>query len=118
MKFSENQASIFFFKWFILVAVMLMISASFTRYILAKDYVFFIETPCDPEKNNCFVRDCNEYCPPNNLEVYSVYTIKAVDFERCTDNACTGICTETTSICGIVECNPDAGDSCSLESIP
>jgi len=100
---------------FVLASVLLVIFSSYTRYLFAKDYFFFVEAPCDEETQTCFFRRCDDYCPPNQLEVYSVYRIKASLYEQCTDNSCENICNDSASksTCELIPCNVDDGVECS-----
>ena len=53
---------------------------------------------CDPTSQTCFSRDCSEGdCPPNNLENYRQFTIRARDFSRCSDNSCLKECLNKTN---------------------
>jgi len=102
-----------FFVIFIIVSLVLVYMTAFTKYIWAKDYFFIVETTCDPEVSTCFVRDCEDYCPPNGLEIYSSYLMKAYDFEKCPNGDCYEICTDTTTsnLCEKIECDLEI-DSC------
>lgn len=98
------------------ISVLLVLLTGYTKYIYAGDYFFIIEAPCDENSQTCFVRDCEDYCPPNELATYKTYLIKAEDFADCTENSCTNICEneETSDLCEEVICNLDNGDDCSL----
>jgi hypothetical protein len=100
---------------FVVVALLLTYLTAYTKYIFAKDYVFYIEAPCDPESMICFVRDCDDYCPPNGLSAYRSFTIQASTFASCTNNSCENIClTESTAAqCEEIICDPVADESCS-----
>lgn len=97
-----------------LLSVALVFLTAFTKYIYAKDYIFLVESTCDPELHTCFVRDCEDYCPPNALESYRVFSIQAKDFHLCTDNSCSNICTDssTSAMCEELTCEPE-NDDCS-----
>lgn len=101
--------------WTIVVMIVLVATSSYTKYIFAKEYYFHVEAPCDSSTNICYVRDCEDYCPPNGLSEYTVYEIKAIDYVSCHDNSCTNVCTEsaTSNKCGEIECNVAQGDECS-----
>lgn len=99
---------------FIAITLGVVFLSAYTRYIFAKDYTFYIEAACDPSKENCFVRDCNDYCPPNGLAIYSAYHIKASIFPTCINNDCANICqSKTNKECAPILCDIEAGDSCS-----
>ncbi len=100
---------------FVFVSIFFVFLTAFTKFIFAKDYQFYIEGACDTTTQNCFVRDCDDYCPPNGLDTYSAYYIKASDFPSCSSNDCANICLNgaTTEKCEVIECDSNAGDSCS-----
>jgi hypothetical protein len=100
---------------FIVVSVVFIYLTAYTKYIFAKDYYFYIEAPCDPDTTKCFIRDCDDYCPPNGLDTYSAYTIKASDFSSCEDNSCSNICNDANlyHICEPIICDAEVGDTCS-----
>ncbi len=100
---------------FVTVSVALVFLTAFTKYFFAKDYYFYVEVPCDETTQNCFVRDCDDYCPPNGLASYKAYYIKASLFESCTDNTCANICESDSSsqLCTEIACDTENGDSCS-----
>ncbi len=97
------------------ISVVLVLLTGYTKYIYAEDYFFYVEAPCNSDSQTCFVRDCDDYCPPNELEEYKTYLIKAEHFSNCTDNSCVNICEEgaTSNLCEEIECNIDEGDDCS-----
>ncbi len=99
---------------FTIVGLSLVILTAYSKYIYAKDFTFLIEATCNPEQQSCFVRDCEEYCPPNQLEIYSAYEISAADYDKCTTNGCENICqNETTkNLCIEISCNAENGDDC------
>lgn len=88
---------------------------AFTKYLLFKDYTFLIEAACDPEEQICYTRSCEDYCPPNGLEVFTVYEISASNFDSCTDNSCASICRfeQTASLCTEIFCEPSDDVTCS-----
>ncbi|MEZ4104591.1 MAG: hypothetical protein R3B60_04900 [Candidatus Paceibacterota bacterium] len=96
------------------LSVSLVLLTAYTKYIYAHDYDFIIEAPCDPEQMSCYVRDCNDYCPPNELEIYQVYHLPASIYPLCIDNSCTNICEsdETKKQCIPVLCNINNDDDC------
>lgn len=99
---------------FIIASLFFVFLTGYTKFIFAKDYTFYIETECDPENTACFVRDCNESCPPNGLSVYSAYYIRGTDFQKCTSSNCSNICQglETAHLCKPILCDTNAGDEC------
>lgn len=100
---------------FIVISLFFVFLTGYTKYIFAKDYSFYIETECNPDTASCFIRDCEEYCPPNGLATYSAYYIQASEFNKCTSNDCSNICqdSETAHLCEPILCDSSAGDECS-----
>ena len=98
---------------FFLISLGLVCLFSFLRFYLFKNYDIIIETECDPNTDTCFTRDCEtEECPPNNLNNYKKYSIKAFQFDRC-DHAgsCVKFCSNIRN-CEPIECDTEAGDVC------
>ena len=91
--------------------VLVIVLSSFARFIFAKSYIYHVEIPCDSTNEICYTRSCDDYCPPNGLGEYKVYSITASDFKYCTNNSCANIC-ESTQKCKKIECNSENGDSC------
>ncbi len=112
---TQSQTGVKLLTVFIILAVIFTFLTAYTKYIFAKDYSFYIEGPCDPETMICFIRDCDDYCPPNGLAEYRSYMIPASVFPVCTDNACSNICQNkaTNHQCQEISCDTEAGDSCS-----
>jgi len=88
---------------------------AYTKYIFAKDFNFIVEVFCNQEEEVCFVRDCDEYCPPNGLETYSVFEIPAHLYSSCTSNSCENICLaeDSSYLCTRIICDNENGDVCS-----
>lgn len=102
---------------FIVIVVMLSVVFVTNYYIFyyQKDYDFLVEASCDPLVSKCFVRDCNsdEGCPPNNLESYRVFNIKASDFASCKDDSCLQECENGVLSCLEILCGNSPDDVCS-----
>jgi hypothetical protein len=104
-------------KWLFIIVTVLILTAvanNFYMFYLEKNYNFFVEVPCDSETNNCFVRDCSDgECPPNNLEEYRVFDIKASDFGKCEDETCFMECSLREIRCLELMCGDSTEDICS-----
>lgn len=97
-------------------SLILVFLSAYARFWVFKNYTFLVEAPCDPETQICYVRSCDEYCPPNGLETYTVYEINAGNFSSCSDNSCLNVCLDSEEISSCVEipCTPGEDDvSCS-----
>lgn len=90
---------------------------SFYFFYIKKDFDFIVESPCDTNKEQCFIRDCTnpDNCPPNGLSEFKRYTLKARDFQYCQDEDCTSVCESGQIQCTPVQCteDPEVGESCS-----
>ncbi len=90
-------------------------SANFYKYYYTKNYDYIIETPCDIEQESCYLRDCSnpDDCPPNGLTEYKMYSIKAYDFKKCSDNTCESECSQNIIECTPIPCGESDEDTCS-----
>ncbi len=100
------------FTVFIFTLIIVVSLSSYVRYIFAKDYEFHVEMSCDTKTELCNIRDCSDYCPPNGLDQYKIYKIRAIDFKNCTNNSCSNICVGTNK-CQLIKCDSKSGDNCS-----
>ena len=115
MKSTPLSQKSFYILLCVLVGIIgLSFFSSFARFVVAKDYNFHVEIPCEPMDSNCFVRDCDDYCPPNALESYRVFVMPAQLYSGCTDNTCSNICLTNGTSCTEILCSAETGDSCSL----
>ncbi len=97
----------------VLILFLLVIGESIYTYSIKKDYTFLVEASCNPVEETCFTRNCEEeYCPPNNLGIYKIYSLQASDFEKCQDNSCALECQNGAIACESLNCNKTAGDGC------
>lgn len=96
------------------LSIVAVIIATAHRFLIAKDYDFIVEAPCDPLVDICFARDCSlpDECPPNNLENYRMFNIKAYDFEKCADNSCLNECLSGQIYCQEIFCGDSEEDAC------
>lgn len=85
------------------------------KFLFGLEYEFYVEAPCDPSSQTCFVRDCSEpeSCPPNELESYRAFYLSAEDFNTCRNNSCLYSCTNGIIECQEVLCGESEGDECS-----
>lgn len=98
----------------LMVAMVVAVLASnlYTFYI-QKNYEFSVELPCGPDEV-CFIRECSDgECPPNELERYRVFALKASVFDSCQADSCQNLCgVEGGSQCSEVLCDAEVGDVC------
>ncbi|HEY4507409.1 MAG TPA: hypothetical protein VJJ47_00910, partial [Candidatus Paceibacterota bacterium] len=62
-----------------------------------------------------YVRDCEDYCPPNGLATYKVWQLSAADFGRCADDSCDAECTSGEIACEAVPCDAEEADCSGTE---
>lgn len=100
--------------WAFSISFLVILAITSYIFLVKKDYSFYVEASCDPAFETCFHRDCAEpdSCPPNNLETYKAYEVRAEDFNKCSDNSCVNECAGGTISCQNVYCDSDAGDDC------
>jgi hypothetical protein len=100
-----------------LTAVWLLIVVSLlaTAYVflVRMDYNFIVEIPCDSAEQLCYYRDCSaQECPVNGRETYRLFSVRAADHERCTDDACIQECSKGTIACVEIICGESPDDEC------
>jgi len=100
--------------WVLIVSVLIVLGQSMYVNYLKKGYLFFIEAPCNPSTNECYVRSCDVDgdCPPDNLTEYRVFQLPASQFNNCSDNSCLNICPSTSSSCEEIYCSTQSDISC------
>lgn len=111
-----NKGINIFINCIFLVTVLLAIGFSYYKYYYAKDFDYRVEAACDPATETCFQRDCENdpnSCPPNGLDYYKVYLVKAYDFPKCSDNSCSEQCATGAINCVPVTCGE--GDECETD---
>ncbi|QQS61463.1 MAG: hypothetical protein IPN70_00810 [Candidatus Moraniibacteriota bacterium] len=77
-----------------LVGVAISLGATYTKYILLKDYTIQMHLPCDPSLESCFVYECEEgeeNCilseDGRELQYYKLINKKAYAFPSCEDDS-------------------------------
>jgi len=95
-----------------LLVILTILSTAYI-FLVRKDYDFIIEAPCDPALDTCFSRDCSDdECPPNGLELYRVFSVRAADFPTCSDNSCLQECMQGSIACTETVCGESDEDIC------
>lgn len=102
-----------FFTLFTIINIFIflgVIFASFYFFYFKKNYNFFVEVACDPTQSQCFKRDCSDpdNCPPNGLETFKRYSIKASDFKYCENEDCSVACESGQIKCDEIKCIKDS----------
>ncbi len=89
----HSARRLFSLHWLIVGSVAIVVTISLYKYVFLQDYIFIVEASCDPAIHECYVRDCEiDYCPPNGLATYRVFSLPAEEFKRCEDNSCLNVC--------------------------
>lgn len=105
--------------WTLCLSIVAVIFATAQLFLIKKNYNFTLEATCDPTEHVCFNRDCDdEECPPNALENYRIFEVKAKDFDSCSTNDCLMECESGVIQCVEIECDSEAGDICLHEPSP
>lgn len=91
-------------------AILYVVWFNFDKFVLSQNYEFYVESPCDPAEETCYVRDCEDYCPPNGMAVYKVWMISAADFDECADDTCEAECESGAITCEPVPCDSEEAD--------
>jgi hypothetical protein len=90
------------------VAVLYVAWFNFNKFVLTKNYEFYVEAPCDPELETCYLRDCEEEdCPSNELGSYKLWMLSAADFKLCSDDTCATECATGAIPCEVVPCDAE-----------
>ncbi len=114
METQQTQKSFYILLFALLGIICLSFFSSFTRFVVAKDYNFHVEIPCESTGTNCYIRDCDDYCPPNGLESYRVFIMPAQLYGECDNNSCKNICLNNKDTCEEIKCSFENGDDCSV----
>lgn len=110
------------FLVFVSVAIVAVIGATGWKFVIARDYDVVVEAACDPTEQTCHYRECSEVsnvgdCPPNELEYYHVYVVKAHEFDTCADASCAAECEAGSITCTPIACGDYEDDECSAEDL-
>lgn len=117
--FKEN-----FLKYTLLPLFVLMVAASYWRFMILHDNLVSYEVACNPTTESCYVRCEDEsitdlnVCPSNSLFYYAIIERYAADLialcgDTVVDCEFADICTETERTCNISYCDKTTdGDIC------
>ena len=95
------------------------VAATAWLFLVREEYDFFVEAPCDSTQEICFVRDCSnpDDCPPNGLSEYTIFKIKAADFNQCADGTCKKECAFNSISCERIVCGDAPEDECTQSTV-
>ncbi|OGG50593.1 hypothetical protein A2704_02340 [Candidatus Kaiserbacteria bacterium RIFCSPHIGHO2_01_FULL_54_36b] len=99
----------------VFLAIVYIVWFNYHKFVATKNYDFYVEAPCDETLEVCYVRDCEDYCPPNGLATYKVWQLSAADFGRCADDSCDAECTSGEIACEAVPCDAEEADCSGTE---
>ncbi|MBA4318329.1 MAG: hypothetical protein C0412_08005 [Flavobacterium sp.] len=111
----EKKSKIFFIVFFAIV--FLTIGISFYKFYILKDYYITAEADCDPEKEKCFIYECDPAvdteCPENADERLSYYKLiekKAYSIPLCdaSDPNCLPLSCQAGEDCQEIFCDETA----------
>lgn len=107
----DKKTKIALIGFFLLV--LLSSLASYWKYFLQRDYIVIAELPCDPERESCFIHECDPSEEECDLPVsyYKFIESKAYVLPPCDPNIECSFedCHRDSEDCRIIECDPDQG---------
>jgi hypothetical protein len=117
----DKKSKILFGIFFL--AVFISAGMSFYKYYILKDYYILAEKDCDPQKERCFVRECDPVsdagCPEEKtlLIYYKLIEKNASTMQDCDpkDSSCTALDCKEGEGCTEILCDEEAeeeGDVC------
>lgn len=105
----DKKTKIFFAAFFALIAI--VITITFCKYFILKDYYIQAQADCDPTTEKCFISTCDpatdDTCssdPAQQTTYYKLVTKKAYNIPLCDPN---------DENCKALECDP--GENCKVE---
>lgn len=105
-----------FFSVTVIMLLLLLVLASYYRFMITKDYLVSYEGECDPEIENCFV-DCeDEECTSEYY--YTIIEREAVEIEELCGTdilecEAANYCQDNVEICSITYCDLEIdGEAC------
>lgn len=113
----DKKTKIFFVSFFALVAI--VVTVTFCKYFILKDYYIEAEADCDPESEACFIWNCDpmstvegEKCtgdPETDIWYYKKIKKKAFEIPLCdpNDENCEALICHPNEECTETLCNAD-----------
>ncbi len=97
-----------FFLYALVVAVLLTVTASYSRFLVKNDYIVFYEGECDPAEHSCFIGCNDDECTEEYF--YSKVEKNAHDiYAQCGDSvldcAASNSCLPSDTSCSIQYCD-------------
>lgn len=109
----------YFLVYTLLPLIVLLISASFYRFIILRDYIVVFEGDCNPESSNCFI-GCNDEECTDIYHFVKVRTHASEIYAKCGNNikdceAANSCDIKSETRCSVSQCDPVTdGDSCEV----
>lgn len=102
-----------FFSIIICILLLLLLCASFYRFVLLEDYLVSYEIACDPSTESCFIGCEDESC--DDIYYYSIMERQAAEINAlCGPNIleceAAQLCQENVEYCDIRYCDATTGD--------
>ncbi len=106
-------------SFILLPALIVTISASFYRYVIANDYVVAFYGECDPASESCFVGCEDEACTEEYY--YTIIERNAAEVLAICGNNVTEcdfayVCSTTSNSCSVTYCDPLTNDAATCAS--
>lgn len=107
----------YFFSYAVLILLIFLLAASYTRFMVQNDYLVAYEGDCDPLTESCYLycedEDCSEPFYYTIIERHAdeILTLCGTDVTLCDDAY---YCDDSVEYCEIYYCNPvlDGEDAC------
>jgi len=98
------------------LAIVASVGVSFYKYVITKNYQIFVEIPCDPAVDNCFVRTEED----DTISNYKILSRQASNIPLCVPennpNCRAMLCEQDEPNCEFTTCSAEdlpEGESCS-----
>lgn len=117
----KNHIKNHFFMYLLIVATLLTVTFSYSRFLVKNDYIVFYEGDCDPLENSCFIGCNDENCfdeyyyskvEKNAHDVFAQCGNSIVDCKAATK------CLPSDADCSIEYCKEDGTEPCKKIILP
>lgn len=109
-----NKLSKYFFV-LIILSLLFVIGYRYYDYIYKRDFLIYVNIPCDPITEECFVSDCQSEIDCDNSP-YKKIEIMAYDVPKCLEeHSCKNFYCSVYNNCNVTHCSDDTlieGEKC------
>lgn len=100
----------------VLFFVLVVLFLTYYKIFISKNYEISFEVSCDPEKESCFIYECDPItegdCSDQPVDYYKLIERKAFDIEKCSDGDVDCLsCKENEINCSVVLCDPNSSEN-------